>query len=166
MGIENIIDEDKSRFLVTLYYLVMFIGSILIIVYFHQVFSWWLNLIFFVLGVLHLYFLLQLLQQIKIKYQIKDNLLAQSRTNLELQNLKLARELGYKINEEELTNSLRRLIGKKPIFPKEREERLGNEYKDFKNKRKEQKKKNKLKKQKEKLLLKKEAKSELPHFLF
>jgi hypothetical protein len=150
MGIENIIDEDKSRFLVTLYYLVMFIGSILIITYFYKVFSWWLNLIFFILGVLHLYFLLQLLNQIKTKYQIKDNLLAQSRTNLELQNIKLIKELGYKINEQELTNSLRRLVGKKPIFPKEREERLRDEYKEFKNKRKEQKKKDKLKNLKKK----------------
>jgi len=158
MGIENIIDEDKSRFLVTLYYLIMFIGSILIITYFYKVFSWWITLMFFIIGVLHFYFLMQLLQQIKIKYQIKDNLLAQSRTNLELQNLKLAKELSYKINEEELTNTLRRLIGKKPIFPKEREERLRDEYNDFKKKRKEQKKKNKLKKQKEKLLLEKEAK--------
>jgi hypothetical protein len=158
MGIENIIDEDKSRFLVTLYYLVMFIGSILIITYFYKVFAWWLTLIFFILGVLHFYFLMQLLQQIKTKYQIKDNLLAQSRTNLELQNLKLAKELGYKINEEELTNSLRRLIGKKAIFPKEREEKLKDEYKDFKERRKEQKKKNGLKKQKENLLLEKEAK--------
>ncbi|OGJ12819.1 hypothetical protein A3K82_00690 [Candidatus Pacearchaeota archaeon RBG_19FT_COMBO_34_9] len=158
MGIENIIDEDKSRFLVTLYYLVMFIGSILIITYFYKVFSWWLTLIFFILGILHLYFLLQLLNQIKTKYQIKDNLLAQSRTNLELQNVKLIKELDYKINEQELTNSLRRLIGKKPIFPKEREEKLREEYKDFKNKRKEQKKKDKLEKSKEKkLLLEKEA---------
>ncbi|MEX0920398.1 MAG: hypothetical protein WDZ69_02335 [Candidatus Pacearchaeota archaeon] len=113
----------------------------LIITYFYKVFAWWLTLIFFILGIFHFYFLIQLLQQLKIKYQIKDNLLAQNRTNLELQNLKLAKELDYKINEEELTNSLRRLIGKKAIFPKEREEKLKDEYKDFKERRKEQKKK-------------------------
>ncbi len=73
-------------------------------------------------------------------YEISDDYLAQIRTNAELENIKLIKELGYKPNEEEFTNPLRRLIGKEPIFKKEKNERYNQERKNFKERWKSSKK--------------------------
>ena len=131
MGAGEIVSEEKLRALVLIIFAILFVLGFYVLSFILVEWNFLRVVYVFMTSIFGAMFL-QVAIPIMRQYIVRDNYAEQVRTNMELQNLKLLKELGYKVDEKYLTNPLRLLIGKSLIFEKEKSWKLKQEKKAFK----------------------------------
>jgi len=115
MEFEDLGNENKLRAWIIILYAILFVVASFSAIFISS--GNWIRISFLILAIIFGVLLIEAVSQVIRNYMVKDNTLEQARRNLELQNIKLMKELGYTPNEEEFTNVLRKAIGKESIPP-------------------------------------------------